>query len=893
MKNKLLPALVITVLVFIIFIANLNAQAQTGSEWSQLIPQTAPVARAYHSMAYNGDSVVMYGGGPHQDWSTYEYADGEWAQYVTTEYPYINYAVMAYDELHEEIVLFAGSVTWIWKDSDWIAYNPENYPSPRYFPSMAYDPSMDQIILFGGEAAGVMMDDMWAWDRDNETWESVDQNGQRPSARWSAGMAYDGQDMVLYGGGTRFSHFDDTWLWNGDESTWAQADTLSGPGPRQGLSMAYDDVSKKVFLFGGCVYPIECYGDLWVWDGTSSSWSPRNTLDGPEARAYAAMTAQSDGRLVLFGGVDLYQKTFKDTWEWDETSESWIETIPTQGPIGANYSGIAYDTDRGEAILFGGEVWPGAGLTSMGETWIWDSVLGAWSKPDLSNGKKPSPRGGQGMAYYEGGGYTLLFGGAQHSQWPGGEICRNDTWRWDGAEWFEFDPEAPPPCRWSAGMTYYDDADSVVLFGGWQGTSGTQRNDMWEWKDAEWMPLESSADYPEPRFGLAMAYDSERHRIVLFGGTDVNDNRLRDTWEYYAGQWHEVITENAPPSSAYNRMVFDKTSDRIVILGYQAGGMWEYDGTDWTFMMDGVDNPSARNGSAIVYDETRGSILLFGGNMLDDTWEYGTPILNHDPILTIDNQTVPIEEGQTAENSGTVYDPDGDPITLGASVGTITDLGDGTWSWTFSSSDGPDDSQLVTITADDGRGGHASNTFSLSVSNIPPVVGAGPDVSLILGEVFYGNGSFYDAGQDSWSATVDYSAGQGSVPLVLYGTAFELNYEYAEPGEYFVVVTVMDDDGGVGTDDLVVVVQSTVEAIQDLCDLVESYDLDHGINNSLITKLNAAIQILEDGNEDNDVAAINNLEAFINAVEAQRGKNITNEQAELLINAAQRIIDTF
>ena len=37
-------------------------------------------------------------------------------------------------------------------------------------------------------------------------------------------------------------------------------------------------------------------------------------------------------------------------------------------------------------------------------------------------------------------------------------------------------------------------------------------------------------------------------------------------------------------------------------------------------------------------------------------------------------------------------------------------------------------------------------------------------------------------------------------------------------------------------------------------------------------------------------AAINQLNAFINQVEAQRGKKITDEDADALISAAQRII---
>ncbi|MBC8468950.1 MAG: hypothetical protein H8D56_05715 [Planctomycetes bacterium] len=81
------------------------------------------------------------------------------------------------------------------------------------------------------------------------------------------------------------------------------------------------------------------------------------------------------------------------------------------------------------------------------------------------------------------------------------------------------------------------------------------------------------------------------------------------------------------------------------------------------------------------------------------------------------------------------------------------------------------------------------------------------------------------------------------------------------------------------------------DEIVELIFTVAEMNLHQGIENSLDAKLDAAFNALDDMNENNDVAAINSLNAFINAVEAQRGKKITNEQADTLIAAAQAIID--
>lgn len=76
------------------------------------------------------------------------------------------------------------------------------------------------------------------------------------------------------------------------------------------------------------------------------------------------------------------------------------------------------------------------------------------------------------------------------------------------------------------------------------------------------------------------------------------------------------------------------------------------------------------------------------------------------------------------------------------------------------------------------------------------------------------------------------------------------------------------------------------EHIEDLADLVESFDLHHGIENSLLAKLQAALDAVSAGDLATACAA---LADFINAVSAQAGKKITDEQASQLIDAATGI----
>ena len=78
--------------------------------------------------------------------------------------------------------------------------------------------------------------------------------------------------------------------------------------------------------------------------------------------------------------------------------------------------------------------------------------------------------------------------------------------------------------------------------------------------------------------------------------------------------------------------------------------------------------------------------------------------------------------------------------------------------------------------------------------------------------------------------------------------------------------------------------------IESLIDYIALLDLPEGLTNSLGALLDVAQEMLSDDYPDNDVAAVGQLEAFINQVEAQRDKKIPAEDADFLVNAAREII---
>ncbi len=182
---------------------------------------------------------------------------------------------------------------------------------------------------------------------------------------------------------------------------------------------------------------------------------------------------------------------------------------------------------------------------------------------------------------------------------------------------------------------------------------------------------------------------------------------------------------------------------------------------------------------------------------------------NLPPTLTPNGGSVTVNEGQTASRSGQVSDPDGDPVTLWASVGTVT-LNGNQWNWSYPTTDGPAQSQTVTITASDNFGGSAQISFTLVVNNVPPTATftASPQSATTGQTVTLSLLNAADVSQPDQAAGFNYTFDCGAGAGVQNAPGNTFACTYASAGPYTAVGTIRDKDGGTTTYSLAVTISA-------------------------------------------------------------------------------------
>lgn len=335
----------------------------------------------------------------------------------------------------------------------------------------------------------------------------------------------------------------------------------------------------------------------------------------PNNLAYAMAYDAARGRIVLFGGKNIFDEHNDETWEYD--GMAWSKVTPTgPSPSARADHAMAYDAARKQVVLFGGVT----GGTCRGDTWAWDGKT--WTEV-TPNSASPAPRHSHGMTYDAARRRIVLFGGSLVANAE--NAGADDTWEWDGAVWTKtaLAGSPQPSARFVPGMAYDAARERVVLYGGaYYDTSFQQilsHDDTWEWDGTMWIeqnPVGPLPAAPPWVYKHPMAYDAVLGRVLLHDSGSI--------WGWDGTAWTEQLTAGPSPSSPYNQnaMVYDVAHNRIVVVEYDKTWLWDAPG--WTEFAASNASPGKRWRAAMAYDAQRGRIVLFGGDVAGatDTWEW-------------------------------------------------------------------------------------------------------------------------------------------------------------------------------------------------------------------------------------------------------------------------------
>lgn len=290
---------------------------------------------------------------------------------------------------------------------------------------------------------------------------------------------------------------------------------------------------------------------------------------------------------------------------------------PSQPPTARVDAASAWDSTKGELVIFGGF---DQNNNFLSDTWTWS---GSWTSHSVAG---PTGRRYAGMAFDPGLNKAVLFGGQGPCQ---GNTCPQffDTWTWDGTRWTNVPTLHQPQMQ---GVMAYDPASRSILMWGFGlppncCPSGWRPSDaeLWKWTGSDWSEInvQGSGSAMLSLYGYkAVLSQDPAGRIILVGHTD---GMTANTWEWDGSKWS--LLGAVGPAFQFNLAADPATKS---VVAEDASGTWNWDGQRWT-MVSGTSGPGDRQEASMAYDDRDRWVLLFAGlvnnvayGMRNDIWAW-------------------------------------------------------------------------------------------------------------------------------------------------------------------------------------------------------------------------------------------------------------------------------
>ncbi len=359
---------------------------------------------------------------------------------------------------------------------------------------------------------------------------------------------------------------------------------------------------------------------------------PGHTAIGRWAQRSMVIAGAVAGMLGIMASADVASA---------QTNASWRKLSPATSPSARTQHSMVYDPVRDRMVLFGGA----SSLYGNGDAETWEFDGTNWVQVTTPTSPTPNAR------------HTTVYDSTRHVVVLSGGIANGSaTWEYDGTTWTQRIPANPPygPFSflgwfWDLLMVHVPTRGTSLLLG-----PNFDPDVSWEWDGTLWTP--SSAGFYA--WDGAIAYDSTRDRIVRFGATNANGAFFAFHNDVDAFLSNPLPLQSAtPPARWGNSMDYDTQRLRMVMFGGTGNGVytshpgtllndtWEYDGATQTWAQrPSVIQPSPRMDHAMAYDSLRNRMVLFGGftdsGSSAETWVYDTAkrLVLHTPVAHVCDQ---------------------------------------------------------------------------------------------------------------------------------------------------------------------------------------------------------------------------------------------------------------
>jgi len=299
-------------------------------------------------------------------------------------------------------------------------------------------------------------------------------------------------------------------------------------------------------------------------------------------------------------------------------------------------------------VVFGGQT---NGGNRLNDIWAFDLTTNSWTDITPDSGSAPVIRITPASVYDSDNHQMLMFSGQSS-----GSTFLNDTWKFDLTTntWTEFMPPGPIPAIRYGVATCYDPIDKrQVNFAGF--TFMGRFDDTWGFDPVAdtYTNISPVAGSPLERCLHVASYDSQKHRMIIYGGQ--NGGPLGDIWAFdlAAETWTDLTPSTSPDPRWFSTLEYDPANNRVTMFSGNRSGLgkandvWVFDlwTNEWTELLPTGTLPTIRDGAASIYIASEDRMVIFGGRevgYLGDVWS-----LNNlsNTATGINSSTPPVADG--------------------------------------------------------------------------------------------------------------------------------------------------------------------------------------------------------------------------------------------------------